>query len=102
MQWVSRDGYNQSQFEACLVWILSLQREKDEVLLWNSTIILERLKLTNQYLYLLKEGQSQKEYWANKVIQQAGIVVLLTWHLDWINIPNVLGKQRSSMQIHLV
>lgn len=36
------------------------------------------------------------------MIQQAGIVFLLTWHLDWINILNLLSKQWSSKQIHLV
>lgn len=36
------------------------------------------------------------------MIQQAGIVLLLTWHLDWITILNLLSKQWRPKQIHLI
>lgn len=36
------------------------------------------------------------------MIQQAGIVLLLTWHLDWINILNLLSKQWRPKQIHSI
>lgn len=102
VQWVSRVGCSQSQYEARPVWILSPRREKDDVVLKNSTILLERPKLIEQYLYLPKARSKWKEYWVNKMIQQAGIILLLTWHLDWINILNLLSKQWSSKQTHLV